>query len=669
MAWNDDLDNGTPAYDLASTNSHTVRAVAGPGSGKSFAIKRRVARLLESGVPPEKILAITFTRTGANDLKREISSLGIPGADEVHSRTLHSHALKILMQAAVLERTGRKPRMVIEHEITPALRDIDNPDYEGLREKKKLLDSYLAAWACLQSDTPGFVKDGIQESFETDLISWLTEHQGILVGEVIPVAIDFLRNNPASQEIGKYQAILVDEYQDLNRSEQEFIRLIRGDSDIVIVGDDDQSIYGFKFAHPQGIQEIDKLHGEFDDVQFNECRRCPKQVTLMASSLISKNTNRTLGDLKPHEKNHDGIVEIVQWDSYDEEIEGISQIIITEIAKGLIQPEDVLVLAPRRRIGYKLRDNLISAGLPVKSYFRESAISKDQVKQAYSLLNLLANPDDAISLRFLIGYGSSDFRKTQYSKLNELSKKNNLTIVETLNKILKGKLEDKGVKTIVEEYRKVLALLIEIKRAIIENPEEAFQNIFIKTDDDEIEFYELNQLYRKAIEEIGIDQIEADQEDFESWYKQIFNSLQESIALPDSPEDIDHIRIMSLHSSKGLSAKFVILCSMIDHLMPYLPSDLTKEETIHHIQEQRRLFYVAITRCKASNEYPGRLIISSFMSIFGLDAVRMGIQTNPKERLAVSSTRYLKDFGRTSPTPILGSRLLIKNLKQLKGSR
>lgn len=658
MPWNDDLDKGTPAFNLASTDSQTVRAVAGPGSGKSFAIKRRVARLLEEGLQPDQILAITFTRTAAQDLKREISSLGIAGAEEVHSRTLHSHALKILMQADVLERTGRKPRMVIEHEIAPALRDIDRPEFEGVKEKKKLLDSYLAAWACLQTDTPGFVKDKTQELFESDFIGWLSEHEGILVGEVVPVAIDFLRNNPASQEIGKYRAILVDEYQDLNRSEQEFIRLIRGNADIVIVGDDDQSIYGFKFAHPEGIQEIDKLHGDFEDIPFNECRRCPKQVTLMASALISKNPNRTLGDLVPHAKNHDGIVEIIQWNTYEEELEGISKIIISELEKEEIKPEDVLVLAPRRRIGYRLRDNLIAAGLPVKSYFRESAISKDQVRRAYSLLNFLANPTDSISLRYLIGFGSADFRKTQYSKLCQLASDNKLSLVETLQNILKGKIDDKGVKTIVEEYRKVLTSLTTIKKEIISDPIEAFQNLFIKTADDEVEFYELNQLYKNAIEEIGTEAIETDPNEFENWFKEIFSTLQESIAMPDSPEDIDHIRIMSLHASKGLSAKLVVLCSMIDHLMPFLPNELSKEEVIHQIQEQRRLFYVAITRCKASKEYAGRLIISSFMSIFGLDAVRMGIPTNPKFQLGVSSTRYLKEFGLTAPKPILGDTLL-----------
>jgi superfamily I DNA/RNA helicase len=657
MPWNDNLEVGTPAHALASTESRTIRAVAGPGSGKSFAIKRRIARLLEQGVQPDQILAITFTRTAAHDLKTEISSLGIPGSDEVHSRTLHSHALKMLMQAEILERTGRRARMVIDHEILPALRDIDKKEYGGLKEKKQLLDSYLAGWACLQSDTPGFVKNNIQSDFETDLIRWLTEHGGILVGEVVPVAIDFLRNNPASPEIGKYKVILVDEYQDLNRSEQEFIRLIRGNADIVIVGDDDQSIYSFKFAHPQGIQEIEKLHGEFEDIPFNECRRCPKQVTLMASSLISKNEHRTLGDLLPRKDNHEGDVHIVQWQTYDDELEGITKIIIAELAKKEIEPKDVLILAPRRRIGYRLRDNLILAGLPTKSYFRESVISNDPVRRAYSMLNFITNPEDVISLRFLLGYASPDYRKAKYLLLTQLAQDHKLTLVETLNGILKGTISDKGLKVVIEVFRALLVDAALLKVELLTNPIEGFQNFFIKNDDDELEFYEVNQLYKKAVEEIGIEEL-VDPNNFDMWLKKVFGALQESIALPEVSENIDHIRIMSLHASKGLSAKFVILCSMIDHLMPFLPAGINNEETEQLIAEQRRLFYVAITRCKTEEHYHGKLIISSFMSIYGLDAVRMGMKASPTHQLNVSSTRFLKEFGETAPIPILGDKLL-----------
>lgn len=204
MAWDDGIDKGSAAYNLAYNDNKTIRAVAGPGTGKSFAIKKRILRLLESGVVPEKILAITFTRTAAHNLKTEISSLGIEGANRVHSRTLHSHALRILMKEGVLEQTGRNPRMIIEHEQKPIFRDLDRPEFGNVRNKEKLLSSYLAAWARLQHDDPGFEQTQIERDFRNDLISWLNYHGGILVGEVIPIVIEYLRNNPAVSFISSY---------------------------------------------------------------------------------------------------------------------------------------------------------------------------------------------------------------------------------------------------------------------------------------------------------------------------------------------------------------------------------------------------------------------------------------------------------------------------------
>ncbi|MCT0212744.1 MULTISPECIES: UvrD-helicase domain-containing protein [unclassified Synechococcus] len=336
MPWDDNLDRESPSFLLASSDAHVIRSLAGPGSGKSFAIKRRIARLMETGVPPEEILAITFTRTSAADLRNEIATIESAGAEKVVARTLHSHAMQMLLRQEAQELLDRRPRIIIEHELSPAFRDIQIPDGHDVRKKKELVASFVSGWATLQSDQPGYARDLDEQEFEDALVSWLKEHGALLVGEVIPLALRYLRNNPASPEIGKYQAILVDEYQDLNKSEQEFIRLFRGGSDIVIVGDDDQSIYSFKFAHPEGIRSIDVTFGDFTDVTFDTIRRCPKKVTEMASALISKNPNRSLGSLQAYAQNQDGIVQIVQWGDDRKEIDGLAEIIQREIASGLL---------------------------------------------------------------------------------------------------------------------------------------------------------------------------------------------------------------------------------------------------------------------------------------------------------------------------------------------
>ncbi len=656
MNWNDNLEAGTPAHNLASSTAKTIRSVAGPGAGKSFAIQRRIARLMAEGVSPEKILAITFTRTAAKDLKRDISSLDVEHSEKVVARTLHSHALGILMRADIIEQTNRTPRMILEHEIKPALRDLDKDKYGTVKEREELRDAYLAAWATLQLDEPGFTKEEKQNSYEIDLTEWMKSHSGMLIGEVIPEAIKYLKFNPASDAIGAYDVILVDEYQDLNKAEQEFIKLIRGDAHIVIVGDDDQSIYGFKYAHPEGIRTIDVLHGEFTDIPFEQCRRCPTEVTKLASQLISNNPDRTLGQLVPFDKNPKGEVHIVQWNNYEEEVPGITKLIQQELAEGVIEPKDILVLAPRRLIGYQLRDHLLGAGIAVQSYFRESAMKKLPVQRAYSLLNFLAYPNDAVALRFLLGAGADDYRSPQYKKLVELSKTKGISVKEVLDLIIKGEQEATGLTTIIKEYRKVLSDLIQMKQVLKDAPEELFSKIFITNEEAETEFYELNQIYQEVLGEEGSDEAK-DEETQSTWIKKIFSKLQEKVTNPEIPDDIDHVRIMSLHSSKGLSSKFVIICSMVDELMPFLSRDLTPEQAEHHIQEQRRLFYVAITRCKGDDSYKGRLMISSFINIPGTKALGLNIIAQANANRKVTTTRFVRELGSEAPRPVLGNTL------------
>src|SRR5437762_788462 len=110
MAWNTDLHPQSPAYQIAADQSRYIRVLAGPGTGKSFALKRRVARLLESSVPPTRILPVTFTKVAAEDLQRELANMGVPGCEQIRGSTLHSLGMRILSRQNVLAVTGRIAR-------------------------------------------------------------------------------------------------------------------------------------------------------------------------------------------------------------------------------------------------------------------------------------------------------------------------------------------------------------------------------------------------------------------------------------------------------------------------------------------------------------------------------------------------------------------------------
>jgi DNA helicase II / ATP-dependent DNA helicase PcrA len=121
MAWDSNLDPKSPAYQIAADSSRYIRVLAGPGTGKSFALKRRVARLLESGIAPARILPVTFTKVAAEDLHRELINMGVPGCQQIRGSTLHSLGMRVLSLQNVLAVTGRVARPLNRFEMEPLL--------------------------------------------------------------------------------------------------------------------------------------------------------------------------------------------------------------------------------------------------------------------------------------------------------------------------------------------------------------------------------------------------------------------------------------------------------------------------------------------------------------------------------------------------------------------
>ena len=223
----------------------------------------------------------------------------------------------------------------------------------------------------------------------------------MLIGELVPEGLRYLRNNPASPERAAFSHILVDEYQDLNAAEQEFVQLIAQNAQLTIIGDEDQSIYSFKHAHPDGIAEFHLRHPDTADETLDLCRRCPTNIVEMANRLISNNQRRTNRALTPMAQNGNGEAHIVQWQSMEQEAQGLAEFIERHVRSGRVNPGRLLVLAPRRQFGYAVRDALNARGVLAHSFFREEALDGDPTKlarcraqQAFTLLTLAANPED-----------------------------------------------------------------------------------------------------------------------------------------------------------------------------------------------------------------------------------------------------------------------------------
>ena len=238
MSWDEGLEPNSPIYGIAADPSLSIRVVAGPGTGKSFALKRRVARLLEHGASPRQILPVTFTNVAAEDLQREMMQIGVPGCTEIRGSTLHALGMRILGRQNVLEATGRVARPLNRFEIEPLLYDLP-AEFGAKPAREKRIRAYEAAWSRLQHEEPGYAIDPKDQQFESTLVGWLRFHRGMLIGEIVPQLYQYLRDNPAAPEHSLYDYILVANALIGNNRDRDPRKLVsvaaNGDSDIQII--------------------------------------------------------------------------------------------------------------------------------------------------------------------------------------------------------------------------------------------------------------------------------------------------------------------------------------------------------------------------------------------------------------------------------------------------
>jgi DNA helicase-2/ATP-dependent DNA helicase PcrA len=296
----------------------------------------------------------------------------------------------------------------------------------------------------------------IDADFAKDLLAWLVFHNAMLIGEVVPLLYNYLHANPAAPERQEFKHILVDEFQDLNKAEQRVVELLSDDAHVCIVGDDDQSIYSFKHAHPEGIRDWLTANVGADDLSLDECWRCPTRVAHMANSLISHNKMRLVPRaLVPIPENGEGDVRIVQFKTLAAEVSGITKIITQLIASG-ISPGDILVLAQRGAIGTPIFDSLRLNAVPVRSYYAETELDSEEAQRRFSVLKLFVDRQDKVALRWLIGLPGSNWNAAGYHRVREHCAITGQTPWHTLEQLSAGTLQLPYTANIVAAFNEIV---------------------------------------------------------------------------------------------------------------------------------------------------------------------------------------------------------------------
>jgi len=640
MAWDDGLVG--VARLIAATDETPLRVMAGPGTGKTFAMKRRVARLLEEGADSNRILVVTFTRTAAADLVRELGALEVEGCEDIRAGTLHAFCFSLLSRDEVLEHLGRYPRPIVtfstsgvlQFEAAPLLEDLDNPDTFGpKRERTRRIKAFEAAWARLQHEEPGWPAHAIDQQFQESLLEWLTFHKMLLIGELVPEALRYLRGNPACAALGDFDHFIVDEYQDLNRAEQVLLDVLAGNNPFAVVGDQDQSIYSFRHAHPEGIMEFAVTHDPTHDEELLECRRCPTRVVRIADYLIRRNYPAGAAPrLLPLATNDEGEVHIVQWDSMADEAEGLAGFVQHLIAERDYQPDDILILTPRRLIAYGIRDALLGLNVPVHSFYHEEAFESDLAEKAFCLLTLSSNREDRVALRFWLGLTSPSWNAGEYSRLRAHCEETGEAPIAALERLRIGDLVIPGTARLLARYN---ALRIELE-ALVPLTGGALVDYLFPEGEDDVHLLREAAILAGAIED-NMNHI------------QLREVLTTYVTQPELPEVGAFVRIMSLHKSKGLTSKIVMVAGCNEGLIPTIDRKLTIVEQRRQLKEQRRLFYVAITRPRQI------LVLSSFLRIAAKTAYKIRVDTSGRGAMVGTiASQFLSQLGPDAPDAVEG---------------
>ena len=462
----------------------------------------------------------------------------------------------------------------------------------------------------------------------------------MLVGEVVPLALNFVVQNPSHPSIPSYEHIVVDEYQDLNKADQVLIEALAGNASVTVVGDEDQSIYSFRYANPEGIVEYPQTHPNTHDELLVECRRCPRRIVQMSNSLIGHNQRLAPKPLSPFPQNPEGEVYIVQQNSIAEEIHTLAAYIESYLAfNSSLSAGEVLVLANRRMIGNGIRDALNlrahqnSATWTAQSFYFEDALQTRAAAEGFSLLTLLVNADDRPALRYWLGAEQQDCRRLPYARLRHHCEQTALSPGAALRALAAGNLKLPHTRLLVTRYillEQRLSGLASMGIGALVN------SIFPDGDPDMAAIRQIALLIAPNVQTP----------------EELLNELRTNITQPELPGTQGNAaRIMSLHKSKGLTAKLVIIAGCVTGIIPSIDSSASLAEQNRQRQEQRRLFFVGLTRSTET------LVLSSAVRMPYAAAVQMGMpvfaRSGPNAILQASP--FLSELGPAAPEPISGA--------------
>jgi DNA helicase-2/ATP-dependent DNA helicase PcrA len=593
MAWDDDL---LPDQKVAAACSALyARLLAGPGTGKTLTLTRHVCFLVqEKQIEPTEVLAITFTRAAARELRQRVESeLGSEKTPRVS--TLHSFALRQLLRNAHLATNLPQPLRIADdwEERNIILEDLKKLlKLKNIRDAFKLLNELSADWQSLLAE---------EEEWETrfpnpQFLGGWREHRQVygytLRSELVYQLKKALEQHGEFELEGPIRYLLVDEYQDLNRCDLAVVRQVASVGvRLFVAGDDDQSIYGFRKAQPEGIRRFPRDYSGSRDFSLKICKRCDKKILDLGLFVARQDPRRIDKPIEWEARRTGGEVAILRFSNQDREAEGISLICQHLRDYHGLNPDEILILLRSDHDGVlsaPIRERIKSRDIPV-SAITESVypLDRENGRSMLAFLRLSANIKDHLAWRTLFQAWCDGIGQGAMLALYEIARDRGRGLAD----IVLSANEEPGILPNNHRTRVTTAIRLILSQLSTLFPDGGSVNY---GDGDE-----LMNVVGKASNLLISDPVESEAVVSElrrgaeitkaTSIEQLVRAIE--VVHEDIEQEIEEgkVNILTMHKAKGLTARAVIIAVAEDQ---YIPGRAEGGA----VDDERRLLYVSLTR-------------------------------------------------------------------------
>ena len=643
----------------ANDASRHIRLVAGPGTGKSKVIEKRLGWLLDKDVPPRQIFVTSFTRTSSIDLQNRVraylSKHGRSLKDAIRVSTLHSLALSILRRAKELSRYPVSPLVLDEWEIDRIFdAEFNNIAGHTLPRCDDIRRAYEAYWNTDQHQPANYIAPDppISHKERADFEAFhrtITHcYACVLPGEIVRECVRSIRSGTLDPvNILDLKHLIVDEFQDLNPMDLMFVNsMINHGANVFVAGDDDQSIYSFRFAQPYGIQEFAERHSDCESHTLTKCFRCTPHILKRAHAVISKNSPQTRieKDLISLYESADpaltGIVHHWKFDSGVMEARAVARSCRDLIASG-VEPRHILILISNKKdllpmLKQEFENLKVDFESPNEDDFRDS----DLGRFILAIMRIVCDGNDYVAHRTLLQSFKGVGIQTCVDITNAVVKGNlnylQIFYDELLPPVFSGRSSNALYKsrTVCEEIKNWSKdeELARFKSAIASLIESNFESDDLNTWNEYTQQFPNKMTLSELRDYLGTD----DNVRRLAILQEVHSRLGVATT---SGADSSRVRIMTMHGAKGLSANIVFIPGLEEEIFP----GPRRRLRAGMVQEAARLMYVSLTRARASyiasyaitrivhGDFSNKRTPSSFVKDLGQPFVWRNDGLNPKE--------------------------------------